>query len=431
MDLQGKKLLVLGAADSVAKTPNLCYSSEIDIVNYAHEMGLYVIVADSQTNWNLAPAKKIADEGWDISWSDIDTLSKKCIEEKVDGVIAGFSEKRVFNAAKLCAVLGKPFYTDGADLDTIFNKAFFMNICQKSHVDIPKQYNDYQEIEYPVVVKPVDNAGCRGVVTCKNKQEFDIGIQDSLKYSNSKTVLVEEFVDGDQIIVYFFIENGKPYFLLTLDALFLYQGEKDFEKNFCLSYPSRRHHSRVIATQYLQSFERLIQNLNIQNGFIGFQCLVTPDRIVVHDPTFRIDGSRLSLVLRSEIGINEIEMLIYYSINGAFPSCNTIKCLGSEGLSKIYQSFFILLRPGVIGKINGISELKQIEGLLEVVPFKQTGDKVLDEDFRSSMFCRISLSADNKTDLKDKLCQVFDYIEVKDTVGNDLVIHPDLGVFLV
>ena len=112
--LRGKKLLILGA-----------YSTEIEIINAAKKLGVYTITTDNHENWDEAPAKKVSDEAWNISWSDIDLLKEKCISENVDGIIAGFSEKRVFQAEKLSNALGKPFYADGADLDTILDKLKF------------------------------------------------------------------------------------------------------------------------------------------------------------------------------------------------------------------------------------------------------------------------------------------------------------------
>lgn len=60
-DFKGKKLLILGGGDKWDQT------TEVDLVRYAHEMGLYAIVADSQADWNKVPAKFEAEEAWDIA----------------------------------------------------------------------------------------------------------------------------------------------------------------------------------------------------------------------------------------------------------------------------------------------------------------------------------------------------------------------------
>ena len=101
-DVKGKKLLVLGA-----------YASETDIVNAARKMGVYTITTDNHTNWDDAPAKKVSDEAWNISYMDIDALAEKCRESHVDGVMAGVGGLRVRSALALSEKLDTPFYARG------------------------------------------------------------------------------------------------------------------------------------------------------------------------------------------------------------------------------------------------------------------------------------------------------------------------------
>lgn len=70
-NLIGKKLLILGAT-----------TGETTLVRRAQELGVYVIVTDYNTDYTLSPAKNIANEAWDISWSDIDTLERNVEKKK-------------------------------------------------------------------------------------------------------------------------------------------------------------------------------------------------------------------------------------------------------------------------------------------------------------------------------------------------------------
>ena len=99
--LKGKKLLILG-----------CTVDEFQIIDAAKGMGVYTIVTDNHMDWSQAPAKYRADEAWDISWSDVTTLKEKALLSGVDGVMAGYSERRIECAIKLCRELKKPFYVD-------------------------------------------------------------------------------------------------------------------------------------------------------------------------------------------------------------------------------------------------------------------------------------------------------------------------------
>ena len=98
-DVKGKRLLILGA-----------YVSETDIVNAAHKMGVYTFVTDNHTNWDDAPAKKVSDEAWNISYMDVEALAEKCRENRIDGVMAGVGGLRVRSALALSEILDTPFY---------------------------------------------------------------------------------------------------------------------------------------------------------------------------------------------------------------------------------------------------------------------------------------------------------------------------------
>ena len=88
--LRGKTLLIVGSD-----------ISNIAIIETAQELGMYAIVVDGIVDRSKAPAKNIADEAWDIDYSNIDEIKKRAIERKIDGVFAGYSEYRVLAALKI------------------------------------------------------------------------------------------------------------------------------------------------------------------------------------------------------------------------------------------------------------------------------------------------------------------------------------------
>ena len=187
MNLTGKKLLILGAT-----------AGEISLVKRAQKYGIYVIVTDNHTDYTLAPAKNVADEAWDISWSDIDTLEKLSRESGVDGILAGYSEFRVENMIKLCERLNFPCYINNEQLEITRDKIKFKECCRKYGVPVVKEYSSIDEVnEYPVIVKPTDRAGSIGISIAHSFEELEKAYQYAYDLSLEKRDIIEKYIQED------------------------------------------------------------------------------------------------------------------------------------------------------------------------------------------------------------------------------------------
>jgi biotin carboxylase len=155
-----KKLLILGASNA-----------EVHVVKIAQLMGYYVIVTDYYTDTNIIPAKFIADEAWNISWTDYDELEKRCSETGVDGVIAGFSEFRVEAMIEMCRRLNLPRYINDEQLDVTRDKNKFKQMCKQFDVPIVNEYDpNSPDIKFPVIIKPTDRGGSIGINVAYNEE---------------------------------------------------------------------------------------------------------------------------------------------------------------------------------------------------------------------------------------------------------------------
>ena len=178
-----KKILVLGAT-----------SSEISTVERIQQMGMYAIVTDYHTDWQNSPAKYVADEAWNISWSDSPTLKDKCIECGIIAVIAGYSEFRVSSMIDLCEELHLPCYINREQLEETRDKLKFKNLCRQFNIPAIHDYGPEDEIVYPVIIKPSDRAGGIGINVAYNAEEYARFLDEALSLSPTTSVIVEDFI---------------------------------------------------------------------------------------------------------------------------------------------------------------------------------------------------------------------------------------------
>lgn len=409
-ELKGKKLLVLGA-----------YSTEIEIVNAAKEMGIYTITTDNHDNWKDAPAKYKSDEAWNISWSDIGALREKCILARVDGIMAGFSENRVYQAEQLSRTIGKPFYTNGSDLNVIIDKLKFKQACIDADVTVPKKYDIQDEVEYPVIVKPADNGGSRGITICYNDDELRIAYEKAIGFSDSKAVVIEEYIVADDIMVFFHVHNGKTELSAICDRIMCRFDEKITQLPVGYMYPSK--YLSIFKKYNLDNFKRLISNLNIQNGLIAFQSFVRGTDVIPFDPTYRLDGTTSYHITEKCTGMNSLKMLISYSLTGKMGDDSYIQEHESPDFKKYCFQLPVLLKNGTISQIEGLDVINRMKDVILVRQSHFIGDELTKIADFSQMLCRVHIVTDSLAELKDDITRIFDTVKVFDENGNDMILY--------
>ena len=410
-NLNGKKLLILGA-----------YSSEIEIIEEAKKHGIYTIVTDNHMDWSLAPAKYKADEAWNISWSDIESLYKKCVEEKIDGCMAGFSERRVAYAQKLCHMLDLPFYTDGAKLDIIFDKSKFKAACKKCGIRVPKEYSTADdEIVFPVIVKPSDNGGSRGISICYDAKELIEATRAAKLYSDKNEVLIEEYIKSDEVMVYFLVHNGIVDFSAMCDRMMHKFSDKITQLPVGYYFLSK--YLSVFKEHNLHKFVNLIKSLEIKNGLIAFQSFVVGNDVIPFDPTYRLDGTISYHLLSLSRETNHLEMLINYSLTGSMGNDEIISKWEKPELEKENFEMTILLGKGTISKIVGINQIKSLKNVVYVYQNLFEGDQLSKEADFSQIAFRIHIRANNKKELKSTVEQINEILKVYDSNNANMIIY--------
>ena len=403
-----KKLLILGAT-----------YTEIEIINAAKRMNLYVIVTDNHTDWSLAPAKYLADEAWNISWSDIETLKQQCMSNGVNGVMAGFSEKRVICAQKLCEQLNLPFYAERSDLDIITDKIKFKHACIKSGVKIPKEYNIGENVKFPVIVKPVDNGGGRGISVCENTRDLQIAYELAMSCSDSKEVVIEDYIVADETMSYFVVSDRQIYLSAMCDRYMYYFGDGMAQLPIGYMYPSS-HLELLLKEENIQPFKSLISNLNIDNGLIAFQSFVRGSDIIPFDPTYRLDGTMTYHITETINNVNVLSMLINYSMTGSM-SCEVLK--ENPKFSTHAFQLPILLTKGTLAKIEGVEEVKSMKNVIHFYVAKFEGDVMTKVADFSQIFGRVHILVNSYEELVSDIETIYNLLDIRDEKNDDMIIR--------
>lgn len=206
--IQGKKLLIMGGMQI-----------NCEIVKAAKKLGVYTVVADYNPP-EKSPGKRIADEHFLVNVTDINATVALIRREKIDGVLTGFNDMLLPYYAEICKITGLPAYGTKEQFDIFINKDRYKTLCREYGVPTVDEYeinlsdfeNTTENIIYPVLVKPADSSGARGITICESAEQLRAAYEKAKGFSKTGKILVERYLTGREVTVNWLFQDGNYYF---------------------------------------------------------------------------------------------------------------------------------------------------------------------------------------------------------------------------
>jgi biotin carboxylase len=408
VQLEGKKLLILSGGSYMCQ-----------IVQTAREYGVYTIVTDMYTDYSVSPAKLMADEAWDISWNDTDALAEKCRADGVDGVFTGFSEFCAVAARRLCDALGLPYYATMEQIDITRDKAKFKNLCIKNGVKTVDHYTGRSDVRFPVVVKPTDNAGSRGISVCYNEREFNAGIEKALSFSNSKSVVLEPFMDQPEVNISYTIQDGEISLSCMSDAQAGVQKHGQIKMTDGWLFPSRYLSHYVERCD--ENVKSMLKSIGINNGFLFITGFYDEPDFRIFEAGYRLGGGTTYNFIAYNNEINYMKMMIAHSLTGKMAGWD-VREKDNPFFKKPCCNLTVMAKPGKVGHVGDIAGLRKMDGVLSVDQFYMLGQEIPDSGALSQTFARVNIVAESAEQLADRIEKTYELIDLRDEQGEDMIL---------
>ncbi|WP_299799148.1 carbamoyl-phosphate-synthetase [uncultured Maribacter sp.] len=397
------------------------------LVDIAISMGIYTIVVDPNPD---APAKKNASETHDIDGFEVDKIVQLAKDLKVDAVLVGVADILVKPYGEICAKLNMPTYANKEAIEAFCSKDGFKKYCEKFDIqDIPGTYLDNDSniekpanIDYPLMIKPVDNGGGVGMKICRDDKDFKDSVKTALEFSKKGVVLVEKYMECDDMAVYYTFRNGIPYLSATYDRITT-KIQGDFSPvGIGAIYPSKN--TNLFVEKIHPKLSDFFKKLNIQNGVLNLQFFVEKGIFYAYDPGFRLQGEAPHIHLAHINGFDHRKMLINFAFTGVlgeedFPEKNDFMFRGKKACT-----IWVLLKEGTINSIKGLSEIKADKNVIFVLDRFKEGDVVKKEwlGTERQVFSRIYVVADSIEELNSKMTEFKEKLVITDNSGNDMIL---------
>lgn len=386
-------------------------------IKEAKRLGYYVITCDYLPD---NPGHKYADEYHNVSTTDKDAVLKLAKELNVDGIVAYASDPAAPTAAFVCEQLGLPT-SPYKSVEILSNKDRFRDFLQKNGFNCPKAmgfttYEDalahIDEFHLPVMVKPVDSSGSKGINKMTDKSQLKSFVEDALSYSRSKRFLIEEFIvkKGHQISGDAFSVDGKLVFHCLGNEFYDPNCDKDFAPlGEC--WPFQMDH------KYIEDLEEQLQLimtlLSMESNAYNVEAIVgEDDKVYLLELGARSGGSLIPQVTEYATGINMVTWVIQAAVGDPI-DLSMLKGKREMPIKGYWSNYMV--HSDKTGKYQSISFDPDFENnhLVDFVNDLKVGDEV--HRFRDAQDCigEFILQYDSMEQMFEVINNIEKYINIK------------------
>ena len=407
-NLQGKRLLLLGS--------NLWKD---DIKRFARENGIYLIFAGLYPG----PLDDIADEYYRIDTTDPSVMIPFIKELNIDGVFMGGSELIISKSCDYINQLGYPCYCTKHQWDLLQDKKAFKDLCKKYKVPTVPEYgidDKLSEKDFPVIVKPVDGCGSRGITVCYTSDEFEKAKEKALDASPTHNIIIERYIDNGGVtnVVNYVAIDGQYYLDAMGDRYVLNGGLITAAASFPSNYLD-------LWLKYVDPMvKEMMKGLGIKNGVVAFQALPEGNHIYIYECCFRLTGGMTYKMTDAVSGHNSFKLLFNHVLTGRMGDEKDIMKICPTFNGQKGMSITIPLKVGKIGSILGFDEIKSLKQVVDYTHYYEIGDTILPQSINTldQLFARIMVVSKTKERMYKTLKQIRNLVSVKDINGQEMII---------
>ena len=273
------------------------------------------------------------------------------------------------------------------------------------------------------MIKPVDRGGGVGMKISRDDNDYKESVRTALNYSKKGVVLVERYMDCDDMAAYYTFRNGVPYLSAISDRITTKkQGDAS---PVCIGavFPSK-YTVRFVKDVHPKLCE-LFRGLKIKNGVLNIQFFVENNVFYAYDPGFRLQGEAPHIPLAHINGFDHREMLINYAFTGVFGDGSFSEKNDYKLKGKVACTIWVLLKEGKIDSIQGLNKIKTDENVVFVLQRFKKGD-IVKKDFlgtEKQVFARIYLVANSIREINSKIVAFKNLLKLTSSTGENMILE--------
>lgn len=361
-----KKLMLLGGSRYL-----------MPVIEIAHKLGLYVITCDYLPE-NVA--HKYSDEYLNISIIDKEAVLKAAKEHHIDGIMSFACDPGVATAAYVAEEMELPFQGSYKATEILQDKGLFRQFLTEHGFNCPhaKRYEDKKEpfkdidfFTWPVIVKPTDSAGSKGVTKVDRPEKLAEAIDTALGGAHNGAFIIEDFLtfEGHHSSTDPFTVDGELKFATYSDQLFDPEADNPYTPAYII-WPStmKQEHQETLTSE----IQRLMNLLEMKTGIYNIESCVANGKPYIMEVSPRGGGCKIAELQRLAYGVDLIEAEVRKAVGLPVGDIEQTECDGC------WCEMVVHARPGQSGILKSVTVDDEIkEKYLKVIDLSaKEGDYV-------------------------------------------------------
>ncbi len=338
-----KKFLILGGSRYV-----------IPVIEKAHELGVYVITCDYLPD-NIA--HQYADEYHNVSIIEKEQVLSLAQKLQIDGVVSFATDPGVVTAAYVAEKMGLAFQGSYESACILQDKGRFRKFLADHDFNCPhaRRYEDieapFKELDYftwPVIVKPTDSAGSKGVTRVDRPDDLREAILAALEIAHNNAFIIEDFLtfEGHHSSADPFTVDGKLVFNSYSDQLFDPEADNPYTPAYIIWPTSMQQRHQDELTLEIQ---RLMDLLHMRTGIYNIEtCVANGGKPYIMEVSPRGGGCKIAELQKLAYGVDLIEAEVRKAVGLPLQEIHQTECDG------FWCEMVIHARPGEEGKLKEI-----------------------------------------------------------------------------
>lgn len=396
---------------------------QIALIKELKSRGFTVILADM--NENVA-ARPYADEFYKVSVLDVEGVKNLAASQKVDCVLTVCADQVLQVTAEVSEALGLPCYIDFETAENVSKKSYMKEIFKKNGVPTSDfvildklDEEKISHLKYPLIVKPVDAYSSRGVTKITEQADLAPAFEKAVGISRAGFAVVEEFVEGNEISVDVYVEDGKAHVLCLTDLYKIGEGGKFIINRSKIPATATSSVKEKIA----DAAQKIADAFGLKNTPMLIQLISDGENVSVVEFCARTGGGIKFLMIKKFSGFDVVKAVADLTL-GEKPHVEPF-----TPPKTITVNEFVYCNRGELQSLCGFEELLADGTIADYKQFKLAGAEFGEINGSGDRVAYFSIEAETEEELMQKHRKANETIKALDVDGKDIIRHDLLEKF--